>query len=166
MFYTHIHTLQSDLPGFFISGWWYQCQHLWVAWRRVGGHIEGKNNSPLLNTHCFPGTTPHTRGKFYCYHFLFYMGANRGFWSLWNLLSPRGTTRKGQIWTQALRRGWQRVRRLDGIITDSMDMSLSQLWETEKARETWCAAVHGVTKHHSLVTGPPKSEHLPLNTVF
>ena len=49
------------------------------------------------------------------------------------------------------RRGWQRMRWLDST-TNSIEMSMSKLWETVEDRGAWQVCVHGVTNRHDLAT--------------
>ena len=69
---------------------------------------------------------------------------------MWRADSLEKTLMLGKIEGRR-RRGWQRMRWLDGII-DSMNMSLSKLWVIMKDREVWHAAIHGIAKCQTQLT--------------
>ena len=85
---------------------------------------------------------------------------------MWRVDSLEKTVMLGGIGGRR-RRGWQRMRWLDGI-TDSMDVSLSELWEMVMNREAWRAAIHGVAKSQTWLSnwteGP--SIRLPWRNVY
>ena len=76
---------------------------------------------------------------------------------MWRANSLENTLILGQI-EGKIKRGWQRIRRLDSII-DSMDMSLSKLWETVEDIGTGHAAVHGVTKNWTWLSNWTTTKH-------
>ena len=86
---------------------------------------------------------------------------------MWRVDSLETTLMLGGIGDMR-KRGWQRMRWLDGI-TDSMDVSLSELWELMMDREPWRAVIHGVTKSRTRLsdwTELPYDSAIPLLSIY
>jgi len=85
--------------------------------------------------------------------------------AIWSLVPLPFLKRPWCFWESiegSRRRGQKRMRRMDGII-DSMDMSLSELWEIVKDRKAWCATVHEITKSQTWLRNWTTNEFTPKN---